>query len=55
MGGCVVEIVVVFFDILSMIALWTREPEEALLQDGVPPVPECQGETEMLLAIADAC
>ena len=37
-----------------MVALRVRQSEEAFLQDGVGLIPQGQGETELLLVVADA-
>ena len=53
-GGGVVEKEVVFLHILPVVALRVRQSEEAFLQDGVGLIPQGQGETELLLVVADA-
>jgi hypothetical protein len=53
MGGRRVEIVVLFFDVLTMIALGAGEPKEALFENGILPVPQSQSKTQSPLAIAD--
>jgi hypothetical protein len=52
-GGSAVEVEVILLDILSMVALAVGEPEQTLLQDGVPPVPKCESEAQSLPVIAD--
>src|SRR5207249_57608 len=49
-----VEIEIVFLDVLAVIALWSGEAEEALLEDGVVPVPQRQREAEPLVVVRDA-
>ncbi len=49
----VVEKEVVLLHVFPVVALRVRQPEEALLQDGVGLVPQGQGETEPLLVVAD--
>jgi hypothetical protein len=48
-----VDVEVVLLDVLAVVSLAVREPEEALLQDGVPLVPEGEGEAEALLLVRD--
>src|SRR5262245_44705676 len=55
MGRCVVEIEVIFLDILAMVALVVGQPEGPLFQDRVLPVPERESEAEALLIIGKAC
>ena len=50
----VVDVEVILFHILAMIAFVRREPEEALLENRIAAVPECRREHENLVAIADA-
>jgi hypothetical protein len=49
-----VDVEVVLLDVLSVIALAVRQPEQPLLEDGIPLVPQGQREAETLLVIADA-
>ena len=49
-----VEVEVVLLDVLAVIALGTGQPEEALLDDGVAPVPEREREAEPLVVVGDA-
>src|SRR5262249_1315361 len=53
-GGRGVEVEVVLFHILSVVALIAGESECALLQDRVAPIPERQREAQPLLLVADA-
>ena len=48
-----VEIEVAFLDVLAVIALVAGQAEEPLLEDGIPPVPEGEGEAETLMVIRD--
>src|SRR3954471_13643938 len=48
-----VEVEVVFFNVLAVVALAVGQAEEALLEDGVAAVPECQRKTEHLFVVAD--
>jgi hypothetical protein len=54
MAGRVIEIKVVFFDVLSVISLLARQSKGAFLQQGISPIPQGQRETEILVAIADS-
>ena len=53
-GGRGVEVEVVLLDVLAVVALGPGEAEEPLLQDGVAPVPEREGEAEALVIVGDA-
>src|SRR5512136_521891 len=53
MGRRRVEIEVIFLDVLAVVPLAVRQPEQALLEDRVPAVPEGQGEAEALLVVGD--
>ena len=48
-----VEVEVVLLDVFAVVALGPREAEEPLLQDGVPPIPEREGEAEALVVVRD--
>src|SRR3954454_16137406 len=48
-----VEVKVVFFDILAVVALSRRETERPLFQDWVLTVPEREAEYEDLIAVAN--
>ena len=50
----VVEVEVVFFDVLAVIAFGRRQTEEALLEDRIMTIPEGGGEDEKLVAVANA-
>lgn len=52
-GRRIVEVEVALLDILAVVALVAGEAEEALLEDGVAPVPEREREAEALLIVAD--
>ena len=49
-----VEVEVVFLHVLAVIALVARQAEDPFFQDGIALVPQGQGETDHLLAVADA-
>src|SRR5207249_6417261 len=42
------------FDVLAVVALMAREPEQALLEDGVAAVPQRRREAEALVVVRDA-
>ena len=48
-----VEIEVVFLDVLAVVPLAVGETERTLLEDGIPLVPECQGEAQPLLVVGE--
>src|SRR6266571_907894 len=50
-----VEVEIIFFDVLAVVALAVGQTEESLLQNGVFPVPEGERKTDPLLVVADAC
>jgi len=52
-GGCAVEIKVILFAILAVIALRIGQPEDSLLQDRVLAIPQSEGETKDLFVVAD--
>ena len=52
-GREVVEVEVIFLDILAVISLGIRQPEQALFQDRVPLVPQRQRQAQPLLIVAD--
>src|SRR5579884_1215384 len=54
MGWSIIQIVIIFFDILSVIALWTTQTKEPLLENGVSAIPQAESETEAALPITDA-
>src|SRR5215467_6006551 len=54
MRGRAVEVEVVLLDVLAVVALGVREPEHALLEHRVAPVPEGEREAQLLLVVADA-
>ena len=49
-----IEVEVVLLDVLAVVAFAVRQAEQALLDDGVLAVPECQRETEHAARVADA-
>ncbi len=49
-----VEEVVVLLHIFAVVSLFARDPEQALLQDGIAPVPERETEAYLLLVVAEA-
>src|SRR5271166_5933729 len=49
-----IEIEVVLFHVLAMIALAVRQAEHPLLEDRILAVPEGQGKAQALLLVADA-
>src|SRR6185503_15534026 len=49
-----IEVVVVLLDVLAVVPLAVGEPEQALLEDGIPAVPERYRETELLPVVGDA-
>ena len=51
---CVVEIKVIFLNVLAVIAFGGHEAECALFQDRIAPVPEREGEDKQLVSIADS-
>src|SRR5581483_2787122 len=51
-GG--IEIVIILFDVLAVIALRPGNAEEPLLQDGIAPVPERESDAKPLMVVADA-
>src|SRR5260370_21627473 len=48
------EVEVVFFHVLAVIALISGEAEESFFQNRVAPVPQCQSETHHLVTVADS-
>ena len=54
MGRRAVEVEVIFLDVLPMVAFAVGQPEEAFLKDGIPPVPQRQGEAEPLFVVGEA-
>ncbi len=50
---CGVKIVVVLFDILPVVALFSGETEEPLFQNGVAPIPHGKRQAEVLVAVGD--
>ena len=54
MRGRAVEVEVVFLHVLAVIAFVAGQAEDPFFQDGIALVPQSQGETDRLLAVADA-
>lgn len=54
MSGRAVAVEIVFLDVFPVIALLVGQTEEPLLDDGVPAVPQGQGETQPLARVAYA-
>ena len=52
-GRSAVQIEIIFFDILAVISLGAGQPEHAFLEDRIASVPQRQGKTDILVAIAD--
>jgi hypothetical protein len=52
--GVELEVEVVFLHVLAVIALVTRQTEEAFLENRIAAVPQRQGEAEVLRCVADA-
>src|SRR5580704_2953575 len=53
MGRRGIEVEVILFHVLAMIAFVARQPEQALLQDMIAPIPKCQREAHTLVPVAD--
>jgi hypothetical protein len=53
-GGRAVQVVVVLLDVFAVVALRSGQAEEPLFEDGVLPVPQRQGEAQVLAVVADA-
>src|ERR1051325_4494927 len=49
-----IEVKVVFLDVLAMIAFASSQSEQALFQDRIASIPQCQSEAQFLVSIADA-
>src|SRR5690242_20561923 len=54
MGRDVIEIEVIFLDVLAVISFVPANAKQALLEDRIAAVPEREGETQPLVVIADA-
>src|SRR5262249_6064282 len=52
-GGGGIQVEVVFRHVFAMVALAVGQAEEALLENRIAPVPERQGKTQTVMAIAD--
>ena len=48
----IVKVVVVFFNVFSMVAFWPGQAKEAFLQNRITPIPECRCETDLLVTVA---
>ena len=53
-SGRRIEVKIAFLDILPVISFWPGESEEALLEDMVATVPECQSKAEAAFPVSDA-
>src|SRR5262249_60753258 len=53
-SGGRVEVEVIFFDVLPMVALIAREAKEPFFQERIAAIPERQGKTQPLVVIRDA-
>src|SRR5574337_1546697 len=53
-GGSRIQVEVILLDVLSMIALSSRQAEESLFEDWVAPVPERDREADKLVTVTDA-
>ncbi len=53
MGGRVVQIEVGFLHVLAVVAFRPAQAKQSLLQDGVALVPQGQGQTEVLVIVAN--
>ena len=51
-GG--IEIVIIFLDVLAMIAFRSSQPEQALLQNGIAAIPEREGKAKTLVIVGNA-
>ncbi len=54
MGRGVVQVIVDFLDIFTMVAFGVGQSEQTLFQNGVTAIPQSDGKADMLVAIADA-
>ena len=54
-GWRAVEVEVVLLDVLAVIALAVVQAEQALLEDGILPVPKSHREAKQLAIVGDAC
>ena len=48
-----VEIEIVLFDIFPVVALGVAQTKQPLLEEGIPTVPEGQGQAEILVPVTD--
>src|SRR6516164_10204871 len=49
----VIDVEVILLDVLTVVAFGVRQAEQALFQDGVPFVPQREGQAQPLLVVAD--
>jgi TRAP-type C4-dicarboxylate transport system permease large subunit len=49
-----IEVVIVFLDVLAVIAFGSSQAEQALLQDRIAAIPKGEGKTKALVIVADA-
>src|SRR5438045_7850204 len=54
MGRCGIKVEIVLLDILAVITLITAQAEQSLFENRVVAIPECDGEADGLVAVADA-
>jgi hypothetical protein len=54
MGRGAVQVKVVLFDVLAVVAFTVGQAEAALLENGILAIPERQGEAELLLVVGEA-
>src|SRR5215475_7609953 len=53
MGGRAIDVEVILFDILTVVAFAVRQAEQTLLEDRILAVPQTDAQAEPLLVIAD--
>src|SRR4029077_7868365 len=54
MGGSRIQVKILLLDVLAMIPFGVREPEQALLQNGIRAVPQCERQAHQLFGIGYA-
>src|SRR5262249_9385184 len=54
MCGCRIEVEIIFLDVFAMVSFVAGQTVEALLQNGIAPIPKRKGETHILVPIANA-
>src|SRR5690606_5004477 len=55
MRRCIIQVVIQFFDILTVIALRTGQSKHSFLQNRILPIPHSQGKTDSTFLIGDSC